>query len=76
MRKRALTIYAENEEEYKKVKVYKYQEMEKNDQQLEKEKEISSERPRKSILSSKIEEYKNNIIGEIDELSAANKYNV
>ena len=50
--------------------------MEKNDQQLEKEKERSTERSRRSRLTGKIEEHKYNIIGEIDELSAANNYNV
>jgi hypothetical protein len=50
--------------------------MEKNDQQLEKEKERSYERSRRSRLTGKIEDNKNLIIGEVDELSAANSFNV
>jgi hypothetical protein len=49
--------------------------MEKNDQQFDKEKE-KHERQRRSRLTGKIEENKNYIIGEIDELSANISYNV
>ena len=47
--------------------------MEKNDQQLDKEKH---DRQRRSRLTGKIEEHKNYIISEIDELSANISYNV
>jgi hypothetical protein len=76
MRRRALTIYAENEEEYKKVKQRITQEMERNDILLEKEKERLTDRSRRSKLTEKIEEYKTLSLFRIDELSSENSYQV
>ncbi len=50
--------------------------MEKNDQQLDKQKEKFTERSRRSRLTGIIEENKNYIISDLDELSADYSYTV